>query len=97
MIPTDNKHRIDLDQREITCLRNVIESPRGMGINPTFRNMIQASSSTTICVSRIQAEELRDLLTRELAISGFDADYAPNQLGVVLETLIDKLYIGERD
>ena len=38
-----------------------------------------------------QVDELGDLVTEELAVQGFDADYKPTPYGVELENLIDVL------
>lgn len=36
----------------------------------------------------------RERLTRVSAEVGFDENYSPNQLGRLLETLIDKFYVS---
>ena len=40
------------------------------------------------------ADQLRDLCTQKLDTHGFDINYDPTELGIKLEELIDKLYIG---
>ena len=41
-----------------------------------------------------QADELRDCCTCKLDEIGFDENYEPSEKGKVLESLVDKLYIG---
>ena len=40
-----------------------------------------------------EVEKMRDIFTEKLAISGFDENYLLTNEGVLLESLIDKLYI----
>lgn len=48
----------------------------------------------SIHVSPKNVEDIRDFLTRELAVTGFDQDYAPNEQGLLIENLIDKLFLS---
>jgi hypothetical protein len=39
-------------------------------------------------------EQIRDFLTLELAETGFKEDYGPKDRGLLIESLIDKLFIS---
>ena len=65
----------------------------------SFANLLRTnnashSHTTSIWLSRVEAEQLRDYLTTQLAAAGFDHTYSPNEQRRVLENLIDKLYVG---
>jgi hypothetical protein len=47
-----------------------------------------------LLISEIEADALRDLCGDYMSVVGFDADYNPNEKGVLLEELIDKLFVG---
>jgi hypothetical protein len=53
-------------------------------------------SDKTIILDPAGAEVLRDHLTERLARVGFDADYKLNKEGIILEKLIDSLYVPPR-
>ncbi|MDQ1340981.1 MAG: hypothetical protein QG567_2139 [Campylobacterota bacterium] len=40
------------------------------------------------------ADDIRDLCTEKLDVSGYDEDYNLTEEGVILNELIDKLYTG---
>ena len=40
------------------------------------------------------ADELRDLCNDKLDISGYDSEYKLNERGKMLDTLVDKLFVG---
>ena len=46
-----------------------------------------------VIADRTHAQILRDYFTERLARVGFDADYKPNKEGVILEELIDTLFL----
>jgi hypothetical protein len=46
-----------------------------------------------IAVDRTNAEMLSDYFTDRLAKVGFDASYEPNDEGVLLESLVDALFV----
>lgn len=48
----------------------------------------------TVQISEEDAELIRDLCCEELAVKGFDENYAPTKEGKILEDLIDKLFVG---
>jgi hypothetical protein len=45
-------------------------------------------------ISEDQADEIRDLYSEQLLLVGLDENYNPNIEGIILESLIDKLFIG---
>ena len=47
----------------------------------------------TLILDHAEAERMRDYFTDRLARVGFDEDYEPNDEGVMLEKLIDKLFL----
>lgn len=52
------------------------------------------NSPINLDISDNLADTLRDLCGDELQIHGFDENYEPTTLGKILESLIDKLYVG---
>lgn len=46
-------------------------------------------------LSNESADEIRNLCEDKLLAIGFDANYEPNQQGLLLESLIDKLFAGQ--
>jgi hypothetical protein len=46
-----------------------------------------------IALDRTDAERISDYFSDRLAKVGFDASYEPNDEGVLLESLIDKLFL----
>jgi hypothetical protein len=51
------------------------------------------SRRVNIRLNGAEAEQLRDYLTHQLAVVGFDRNYSPNEEGRRLEELIDRFYI----
>jgi hypothetical protein len=49
----------------------------------------------TLILDHAEAERTRDYFTDRLARVGFDKDYKPNDEGVMLERLTDKLFLPE--
>jgi hypothetical protein len=54
----------------------------------------QISDDHLISVSEDQANEIRDLCGEQLQIAGFDEKYELTPEGEILESLIDKFFIG---
>lgn len=40
-------------------------------------------------------DEIRDMFGEQLQIEGFDENYCPTKQGRILESLIDKFYLGD--
>lgn len=51
------------------------------------------SERHSITLSRAEADTLRERLTTQLALIGFDENYEPTEEGRIIEDLIDKLFI----
>lgn len=49
----------------------------------------------TLILDHAQAKRIRDYFTDRLARVGFDEAYKPNEEGVMLERLTDKLFLPE--
>lgn len=45
-------------------------------------------------ISEAQADKIRDLCGEQLQLMGFDEKYKPTVEGEILESLIDKLFVG---
>lgn len=52
------------------------------------------SGRVAVRLTRSEAELVRDRLTTEVAARGFDENYSPNNLGRMLESLIDRFYVA---
>ena len=65
--------------------------------NSSLMNIIQQSSKDkgkfSIEIDNILADEIRDLCSEQLQISGFDENYNLNEDGKMLENLIDNFYV----
>lgn len=59
----------------------------------TFAATFALQQNGSVLVAPKDVEEIRDFLTLQLAATGFDQDYAPNKQGLLIENLIDKLFI----
>jgi hypothetical protein len=84
----DDPITIRLSEDELAFLEEALA--KNTALATTFR--LQRDGS--IHVSPKNVEEIRDFLTLQLAATGFDQDYAPNKQGLLIENLIDKLYIS---
>ena len=75
---------------ELQLLMNVL------ACEPKFAPQLSAAekryTKMVIRFSRVEAEEVSNYLTTELARSGFDQNYFVNERGVMLESLIDRLF-----
>lgn len=54
----------------------------------------QVDHSHVITISEDQSDELRDIFGEQLQMVGFDEKYNPTPEGEMLESLIDKFFIG---
>ena len=54
----------------------------------------QQDDKYTIKISEDQADEIRDLCGEQLQITGFDEKYELTPEGKILESLVDKFFIG---
>jgi hypothetical protein len=86
------KHHIHLSADELGYLNRLAAHDRSLA------TLVKSVESTyahgaTIRLSANEAEKVRDQLTMKLAASGFDDEYAPTELGLMLEKLIDKFCV----
>jgi uncharacterized protein YdcH (DUF465 family) len=80
-----------LSFEEFNCLSKVVEHDE---LADMLTHAEKSCDQTwKIALTQIQAQRLRDILTEALAKVGFSKDYLPNETGIVLEQLIDKLFV----
>ncbi len=69
---------------------------RAFEVPPDLRESLQAGEQKQrIELTDDEADLLRDLCGERLQTHGFGANYVPNQEGIILEELIDDLYIDD--
>ena len=88
----DGKHDFQLSATELNFLNQLASCDESVAGLLGSRGASH-SCGATIRLSRADAERLRDLLTTQLAIMGFDENYLPNEQGRILEALIDRFYL----
>jgi hypothetical protein len=54
----------------------------------------QQDDKYTLKISEEQADELRDLCGEQLQVAGFDENYELTAEGRILESLVDKFFVG---
>lgn len=54
----------------------------------------QQDGKYSLKISEDQADEIRDLCGEQLQIFGFDTQYELTQEGKILESLVDKFFVG---
>jgi hypothetical protein len=83
---------IELNQAEYNYLFKVVF------VEDKYRKMLhfmkQNDDKYLIKVSEGQADDIRDLCGEQLQIVGFDEGYELTNEGKILETLIDKFFVG---
>jgi hypothetical protein len=75
---------------DIQCLRHV--AARSEVVAEWINSRVDANDRI-IRLTPSEAEQLREILTTQMATVGFDADYEPNEQGAVLERLIDRFFV----
>jgi hypothetical protein len=83
----DNPITIRLSADEFALLTEVLAKDK------TLAGTLEFQADRSIQVLPKNAEHIRDFLTLQLATTGFDQDYAPNEQGRLIESLIDRLYV----
>ena len=84
--------KIELDRNEYNylCQASFLEDD--------YRKLLYSSQQQDhrfeLNISENQADEIRDLCGEQLQIAGFDENYELNSEGKILESLIDKFFIG---
>jgi hypothetical protein len=86
----DDSITIRVSEDEFALLEEARAKDRGLA---AVFELGHSQDHRSIHVSPKNVEEIRDFLTLELAVTGFDRDYAPNRKGLLIENLIDKLFI----
>jgi len=85
-----NEFQVSADEMEyLKQLTSGDESFTGLLRSQT----ISPSGKVAVRLRPFEAEQLRDRLTTELASRGFDENYSPNNLGRMLEALIDRFFV----
>ena len=89
----ERKHYFHLSPDESDYLNQAVSIDDSLAILP---HAAQGASGDVVAIqlTRVEAEQLREFLTLQLAAVGFDEDYLPNEHGQMLERLIDRFYIG---
>ncbi len=88
----EGNHDFHLSAKELEFLRQLASRDKSLAELLGLRQS-PGGRSTTIRLARGEAEQIRGYLTTELAAVGFDENYEPNDLGRMLETLIDRFYL----
>lgn len=85
-----NQMRVLLSREERTLLLWRAELP------PTVRHQLESESphAVEVWLTVDEADDLREQVQDILQVSGFDENYVPTPQGRVLESLVDKLFIG---
>jgi hypothetical protein len=76
---------------ELEYLNQLVSRDESLSGLPRFPDHVP-DRRVTLRLSRADAERLRDSLTKQLAVAGFDGNYRPNERGKMLEELIDRFY-----
>jgi hypothetical protein len=90
----EEKHDFELSADELECLQRLAAGDDMLASLLRLQGHAH-SLPVVISLSRSEAEVLREQLTTYLASVGFDENYAPNELGQMLENLIDRFYVCE--
>lgn len=83
---------VRLQGSEATYLESLIHDSPVLAPIVTLKQRPNSEARDAI-VKTNQVETLREFFTLRLAEIGFNADYAPNEDGKMLETLIDRFFI----
>lgn len=82
--------KVRLTKEEVAALTEAAQASR---LEDLIDLEADEKENIYLCVSEDAATELRESCSDLLSTMGFDEDYRPNEKGVVLENLIDKLYV----
>ncbi len=80
--------KVDLSNSEYEYLHDATFLPSRLKEAVSFTKHLQVEVSLDV------ADEIRDLCGEQLQLVGFDENYQPTPEGKILESLIDKLFIG---
>jgi len=84
--------KIRLTEKEYTCLMEDGFLPKNLAA--AIGDVIRAGVAWSVELSDEHADAIRDLCGERLQEVGFDENYNPNEKGRLLESLMDKLFIG---
>ena len=85
-------HKIRLSATEYKILQQFSLSDKWLA-DLLVRHPAQNRGHSIVELSREECEQLRDHLTTRLAQIGFDRNYVPNEQGILLEAIVDRLYL----
>jgi hypothetical protein len=88
----EENHEFRVLAQELDYLKQLVSHDGPLAGLPISKDVTRGHE-ITIRLSRAEAEQLRDYLTTQLATVGFEEDYSPNELGQMLENLIDRFYL----
>lgn len=83
-------HILSLTPTELDILITAVRKEGSHELNQFTQSLKTGINSIPIDA----ADEIRDACADHLTLMGFDQDYRITDEGAVLETLIDKLYVG---
>lgn len=87
----DEKHEFQISGAELAYLSELASERQW--VSELFKKCDSANGNKFIVwADRVEAERLRDYLTEQLAVVGFDENYSLTQQGQMLEDLIDRFY-----
>ncbi len=83
---------IKLSPEELTYLlrENFLEEP----LMDLLRTTQRTSKAGILNLTEVQADEFRDAFSDRMQDVGFDESYEPTREGKMLESLIDRFYVG---
>jgi hypothetical protein len=92
MNANQKSHEFALSVEEMNTLQSI--TTKNDSLNAVIkRAMAVHGIKFRLRLNRIEAEAVRDILTEQLAYSGFQEDYSLTTQGQMLESLIDRFYI----
>ncbi|HEY4393942.1 MAG TPA: hypothetical protein VGP64_07770 [Polyangia bacterium] len=74
--------------------RDLLVSFLSAGLSRAIENATPAGSAFHVQLSDEEADEIRDACGDQLQRAGFDEKYELTAVGEMLETLVDKLFVG---
>lgn len=83
--------KILISTSELEVLRDAVSAGKSK-FTLTFEE--DEKNGIHLIIDEEQADELRDLCGDYLSVTGFDGEYRPTEKGLLLEGLIDKLYVA---
>lgn len=86
-------HEFALSAEEMDALRSITTKDDFLNAVIKLAMPVQGNKFR-LRMNRIETEAVRDILTEQLARSGFQGDYSLTTQGQMLESLIDRFYIA---